>query len=200
LNHVSLTNIGAAILAGGKSTRYNGTNKALLKISDETILERNIAILSPLFKEIHIISNRPEDFTHYNLPVFADMYKDIGPLGGIFTALHHTDCEAAFVFSCDMPFLSSEVILDIQDFFTGNSFDIVIPQLLEKIEPLHAIYSKDILPLMEEHIKGTDNYKIRLFFNKVSTSYLSLENTEKNRRAFLNINTSEDHRLINELL
>lgn len=200
MNHESLTNIGAAILAGGKSTRYNGTNKALLKISNETILERNIATLSPLFKEIHIISNHPEEFTQYNIPVFTDVYKDIGPLGGIFTALQHTHCEAVFVFSCDMPFLSSELIKDVQDFFTGNNFDIVIPQLLEKIEPLHAIYSKEILLLLHEHIKGTDNYKIRLFFGKVHTAYYSIQNTEANKKVFLNINSPEDHRLINELL
>lgn len=196
---ISKINIGAAILAGGNSTRYQGANKALLKISKETILERNVATLEPMFEEIHIISNRPEEFKHHNIPVFKDVFRDIGPLGGIYTALHYTQCDAVFVFSCDMPFLSSGLIQHIQDYFNKNLFAIVIPQLLEKIEPLHAVYSKDILPLLEEHIRSTDNYKIRLFFNKVNTSYIPIENTETNKKAFININTPEDHRAINEL-
>lgn len=195
----SKANIGAAILAGGNSTRYQGANKALLKISNETILERNIATLKPLFKEIHIISNRSEEFSQYNIPLFNDVYKDIGPLGGIFTALHYTHCDAVFIFSCDMPFLSSQLIHDIKCHFSENKFDVVIPQLLDKIEPLHAIYSKSTLPILEGHIKGTNNYKIRLFFNKVNTFYLPIENTEINKKGLANVNTPEDYRAINEL-
>ncbi len=199
MNHTGLTNIGAAILAGGQSTRYFGKNKALLKIIDQTILERNIITLGPIFKEIHLISNHSTDFEQYKLPVFKDRYNNIGPLGGIFTALFHSNSKAIFVFSCDMPFLSSDLINDILVFFTGNNFDIVIPQINDKIEPMHSIYSKNILPLLEEHIKHTDNYKIRQFFNKVSTSYLQIENTTVNQKAFLNVNSPKDLQIAHNL-
>ncbi len=191
---------GAAILAGGKSTRFDGQNKALIKVSGETILERNIQILRSLFDEIHIISNKTEEFEHIGIPVFADDIDNIGPLGGIYTALLHSNCEAVFVFSCDMPFLSEDMIKNIIAHFTKNRSQILIPQIHNKIEPLHAIYATSILSVLENYIKNTSKYKIRLFFPMVSTSYLQLEDSEENHKAFLNINSFDDYAAIKNRL
>ncbi len=183
---------GAAILAGGKSTRFEGQNKALITVFGETILNRNIQTLQTLFDETHIVSNKANDFLNTGLPVFADVFKEIGPLGGIYTALMHSNCEAVFIFSCDMPFLSAELIKKIMEDFSKKDTQILIPQILNKIEPLHAIYSTTILQTLKNHIINTEEYKIRLFFPKVQTSYLALENTKENQKAFLNINSAND--------
>lgn len=98
-----------------------------------------------------------------------------------------------------MPYLSAEMIKKIINHFINNDYDILIPQILNKIEPLHAIYSKKILTNLENHIKSTDQYKIRLFFQKVYTSYILLENSEENQKAFLNINSPDDLCLIQNI-
>ena len=185
-------NIGAAILAGGKSTRFNGQNKALINVLGGSILDRNIITLQSIFKEIHIISNTNADFIYTGIPVFKDIFENKGPLGGIYSALLHSGCEAVFIFSCDMPFLSKNLIKNIIINFTKSNSQILIPQIFHKIEPLHAIYSTSILPILENYIKSAVDYKIRLFFPKVSTSYLALDNSQENQKAFLNINSPDD--------
>ena len=53
------------ILAGGKSTRM-GQNKSLLKIGEYTIIERVVNLLKPLFPELILITNNPEEYSFLN--------------------------------------------------------------------------------------------------------------------------------------
>jgi len=184
--------IGASILAGGKSTRFNGENKALINFSGKSILDRNIDTLQAFFDEIHIISKIAEDYAYSGIPVFADVYDNIGPLGGIYTALLNSKCKAVFIFSCDMPFLSVNIIKNTISRFLDNDCQILIPRILNKIEPLHAVYSTSLITSLENHIKTTSEYKIRLFFPKVNTLYIEFENSKENQKAFLNINSPDD--------
>ncbi|MFZ4412320.1 MAG: molybdenum cofactor guanylyltransferase [Bacteroidales bacterium] len=199
-NLQSTMKFGAAIIAGGKSTRFEGQNKALISVLGETILNRNIQTLQTLFEEIHIVSNNASDFLYTGIPVFSDVFKEIGPLGGIYTALMYSNCEAVFIFSCDMPFLSAELIKEIMLDFTKKDTQILIPQILNKIEPLHAIYSSTVLQTLKEYLINTEEYKIRLFFPKVHTSYLALENSKENQKAFLNMNAATDIKSIEDFM
>lgn len=182
----------AAILAGGKSLRYNGKNKALLNVGQEIILDSIVKVLNAVFSKIIIISNKSEDFSLFPFDVYQDIYMDIGPLGGIHSALKNLETDAVFIVSCDMPFLNKEIVCELIDFYENNHFDIVIPQIEIRIEPLHAIYSNSILRSLELYLNTTKEYKIRNFFPMVATGFLNLESNDKNRKVFTNINSPDD--------
>jgi len=186
-------NFESAILAGGKNSRYGGLNKAFIEVGDVTIIDRNIKVLKPLFLRISIITNHPEQFSNYrSYPMTGDYFHEIGPLAGIHSALKNIEADAVFISSCDMPFLDSSLISLLLDTANNENADVIIPRVKGKIEPLFAVYSRNILNQLEIHIKESENRSIRSFIEKVNTLYIDFEDNETTQKAFININRPED--------
>jgi molybdopterin-guanine dinucleotide biosynthesis protein A len=81
----------AYILAGGKSSRMH-TDKGLLLFEGKAMVQYFIEQLQPIFSKLFIVSNNPED-EKFRLEVIPDSIKDIGPAGGIYTALKHSNSD-----------------------------------------------------------------------------------------------------------
>src|SRR5947207_13542045 len=77
------------VLAGGLARRMGGGDKALIRIGNETILERALARLKPQTNGIVLNANGdPARFAAFGLPVVADTVPDFaGPLAGILAGL-----------------------------------------------------------------------------------------------------------------
>ena len=186
--HRGITGI---VLAGGKSSRF-GRNKALVEINGIRLIERVIGVVEPLFENLLVITNAPQDYAYLNLPMVEDLIKGLGPLGGIFTGLKTISDEAGFFVACDMPFLNAELIRHMAHL--TEDFDVVVPKLDWKIEPLHAIYSKSCIPAITELIENRD-YQIFNFFKKVRVRYLSareIREFDPELKFLLNINRPEE--------
>ncbi len=121
-----------------------GLNKALLKVGRFTIVERVVDALSPLFPEVLVITNTPDQFAFLGLPMFKDLRRGQGSLGGLYTGLTLSTMDHAFLVACDMPFLSGKTIAHMLSLIEDN--DVVIPRLAGGLEPLHAVYSRRCLP------------------------------------------------------
>lgn len=191
------TKIGGVVLAGGKCTRYGGRNKAFLEVGRETFYDRTLKVMSAIFKEMIVITNTKEHFPDDAIPKYADIFQNIGPLGGIHSALaHFKQVEAIFIVAVDMPFLNPQTIQEMVQAFNTSNSDILIPMLDGKIEPMAAIYSKNILTTLDAYLKSSDNYSIRSFFDRVNTQFYTLEITERNRQFFYNINSPKDFEIL----
>ncbi|UCD15224.1 MAG: molybdenum cofactor guanylyltransferase, partial [Candidatus Omnitrophota bacterium] len=119
--------------------------------------------------------------------------KNIGPLGGIFSALsYYTAGESVFFVGCDMPFLHNEMIQRQLTYFNKISCDALIPKISSFIEPLHAIYKTSLKVPLREFIKNNTTYSIRGFLENINVKYMHLENTPYTRQVFRNINTPQD--------
>ena len=189
---VKKQDISCAILAGGKAKRLNGENKALLKIGEKTNLDKILSFSEKYFSEIFIIANDRSKFDGYGFSIYPDIFRDVGPLGGIHSALFHSKSNNVFFLPCDMPFLSEEVIRDEIEVYFSRKCDMIIPRTGNLIEPLHSIFAKRLLPGLEEHIKRTDDFAIRRFFDKADVYYWDVEDNECTKKAFFNINTHHD--------
>lgn len=186
-------NISGVILAGGANSRFNGMVKANIIISGRTIISRTSDLLRKIFSEIIIVTNTPDEFVEYTgFKIVADEIQNRGPLGGIHAALKATSGEAVFVFAGDMPFIDEEIVTLLLDSYFEQKCDILIPKTGNFIEPLHSIYSKSILQSLDQFLKVTNKNTVREFIKNVNTYYMQLENSEKSRRAFVNINCPED--------
>jgi molybdopterin-guanine dinucleotide biosynthesis protein A len=77
------------VLAGGLARRMGGGDKALIRIGNETILERALARLTPQVSGIVLNANGDASrFAFSKLPVVADSIPDFaGPLAGILAGL-----------------------------------------------------------------------------------------------------------------
>lgn len=82
--------VGAYILAGGQSSRF-GSDKARALIADEPLLIRLKNHLHRAnFEPVIAVVNDPSRYTDLPIKSITDKLPNLGPLGGLHTALTHT--------------------------------------------------------------------------------------------------------------
>ena len=180
----------AIVIAGGESLRM-GKGKAFIPYEGKPLIQRTLDILSPLFKEIFIISKKKDPFLSSGVSVYEDIFPDGGAMGGIYTGLVHSK-GPVFAVACDMPFLNPAVIR----FLTGKlqNFDSVVFRSPDGLHPLHALYSKAVLPLMKELLQKGE-VKMMNFLKKINTLEIDIDQIrplDPDLRCLTNINTPED--------
>jgi molybdopterin-guanine dinucleotide biosynthesis protein A len=187
----------AVILNGGKSSRLSVKNKAVLKIRGVPIIKHICSTLEPIFDEIIIISNSPDDIEEI-LPgkaIFRDEVESLGPLSGIYTGLLKIKSDRAFFCACDMPFLNPELIKNVMR--KSLKHDITCPVFEGRIESLHSVYSRKCIGLIEELFKAGEFYKVSYLFSMGKTRLVSMDKApcDVHIYDFLNINTWKDYNL-----
>ncbi len=183
--------VSGVILAGGKSSRY-GKNKALVKIDGISLIERVIQVMGGLFQDLIIITNTPDEYAHLGLPMYEDLIKGLGPIGGIYTALSSIPNEAGFFVACDMPLLSRELIHHMVK-ERGDS-DVVVPRISGMMETLYALYGKGCLSSIKRQIDLRE-YQIIRIFKDVNVQYIEeddLREFDPDLKSFMNINRPEE--------
>jgi len=186
-----LKDISGVILVGGKSSRF-GANKAFVQVEGVPLIEHVIHVLRALFDHIVLITNTPREYAHLQLPMYQDLVKGLGPLGGIYTALQCISTEAGFFVACDMPHLNPDLISHMAGI--AKDHDAVVPRVGWKLEALHALYRQSCLPAVEKLIRDRQ-YQIIRFFEAVSTRYVDeveIRKFDPDLRSFFNINRPED--------
>jgi len=185
-----IKDVSGVVLAGGRSTRY-GRNKALVKLHGIPLIERVLRIIRPIFRRVIIITNTPDEYSYLELPMYHDIIRGLGPLGGIITGLRVIPDNAGFFVACDMPFLNQGLIRHIVEI--KADFDVVVPRISGKVEALHALYGKGCRSKIEGLINSRI-YQISRFFHEVSARYVDegeVRIFDPDLKAFLNINSPE---------
>lgn len=186
-----MTSLTIAIQAGGKSSRM-GTDKSFVPFRGRPMIATVIDAVAGLGDELILITNKPDAYAHLGLPMFADLYPETGPLGGIYTALHHAAHPHLLTVACDMPWLNRPLLA----YMAGlrHTADVIVPRWDKYPEPLHAVYSKACLaPIREKLDAGL--YKITAFFGRVSIRFVDraeIERFDPDGRSFVNVNTPDE--------
>ena len=190
--------ISGVILAGGTNKRFGGITKSNIIVGGKTIISRMISTIGNIFDEIIIVTNKPEEFREYiQYLIIEDQYLKAGPLGGIHAALKTSSEDAIFVFAGDMPFLDGKIIIDQINEFIKRQHDVLIPEVDQFIEPLHAIYRKSVLNDLERFLSEGKSRAVRDFLSEVNVGYFQVPKTRKTEIAFANINSPSDLDKIN---
>lgn len=167
-----------------------GIPKANLLLNGKRIIDIILDALEPLFDEIFIVTDDKTKFEKIKgVKVIEDLVKGSGPLAGIYTGLKISSNNLAFVSACDMPFLRKGLIKRLLDIALEDKYDCIVPKSSRGIEPLHAVYARNNLPLIERLLKeGT--FSVRELFNRCNCKYLEVD--QKQARSFVNLNTPQD--------
>ena len=147
------------ILAGGKSRRM-GEDKRFLTVGAATLLDRCRSTMMSIFPEVLIVTAQDSPPLEGNgCRVYQDLIPDCSSLGGLYTGLKMAPGSRIFVVACDMPFLNEEMIR----FFINRDpeADVVMGRLPSGLQPLHAVYGKGALAILERmaharHLKIQD--------------------------------------------
>ena len=174
------------LLAGGGSRRM-GRPKSLLPYHGVPLIEYMYRCLSPLFAETIVSTNDDQLYSLDGARFVADRIPGFGPIGGISAALEAARHERTFVTACDIPTIHHNLIAGLLRL--GRHREIVVPRTSDgRLEPLHAVYCRSILPEVERLIE-TGEKRIRRVYDAVDTCYVDLRPDE----AHINLNTPDEY-------
>jgi len=196
--------ISIAVLCGGRSKRF-GSNKVLHKVNGKSIIEQVVFRLSKYSDDVflqtsnHLSQNNEINFIKTRL--YQDIQMDQGPLGGIYSALKHAKYDKVLVVAGDLVKIDSRIISELSQYMDHH---IIVPKWSNGfLEPLCAIYSKTLIPVIEQQL-NIGNLKISDLYreldenhsNKFNINYLGIEERIKhekiNKDCFKNINCMDD--------
>jgi len=136
------------VLAGGKSTRMK-KDKSMLEYHGKTQVEHCYSLLTEFCDHVYV-SNRQEQAElggHKPLPQVHDTFLNVGPMGGILSAMRQYPQAAWLVLACDLPFLKPEVIQTLIDERHPFKYATAYQSIYNAFpEPLCAIYEPKIFP------------------------------------------------------
>jgi molybdopterin-guanine dinucleotide biosynthesis protein A len=196
------------VLAGGENRRM-GQDKAFLRVKGMPMIEHVLRALRQSTERVIIVTNSPAAYASYDALVVTDAGDPAprhppapagggstkrGPLTGIYSGLLSSPDEYNLVVACDMPFLNSRLL----SYMAGlaRNYDVVLPKIGDFIEPLHAVYRRSLLPVIEDHIKK-EQRKIRSIFTGLRVRHVTEEEIgrfDPMRRSFINLNTPEEYK------
>lgn len=180
-----------------------GTDKAFLKIDKATFLQRIFTDACYCFDKIYISVDTKEhakkimqDIPQAN--IIIDKYKEIGPIGAIATILEETEIEKIAVVPTDVPEAALDILALMIDECDKKACAL---KLSDKIEPLLAVYTKEVLPLIKEGISKKEYSIFKVLKNEyriftkadLMKKYPYLKQVDF-KKAFRNINFPGDYK------
>ena len=221
---VAAARVAAAILAGGRATRMSvgdggvdagggdpgaGVTKGLLVVDGRRIIDRQLAVLRPLFAEVLISANDPDPWADLGLRVIPDRTPPIpspvraggsgrgsglGPLAGLDAVLAALppSLDAVVCVAGDMPFLSAALLERLRDGAPGATA--LVPRVGGRAEPLLARYGREVAPIVREQL-ARGAYAMIDLLARLSVTWIDedeLRALDPELRSIVNVNTLDD--------
>ncbi|HJQ31133.1 MAG TPA: molybdenum cofactor guanylyltransferase [Pyrinomonadaceae bacterium] len=182
------------ILVGGVSSRM-GSDKALLRLGGRTFVELAAEALGAVAGVVRVVGSRPGAEGH-GLAVVRDVYENLGALGGLHAALAACGARWAAVVSCDLPFVTAELLARLAS-FRGEDCDAVAPlQEDGRPQPLCALYAAAACRAVAEELIREGERRPRALLKRVRTRWVAFEELADlpgSADFFRNVNTPSDY-------
>jgi molybdopterin-guanine dinucleotide biosynthesis protein A len=162
--------LSAAILAGGRATRFGGQDKSALVVDGRTIFDRQVSELSQIADQILLVGGTMPARRPRVTPI-ADVMPGCGPLGGLHAALRAARNHVVVVVACDMPYVSAPFLAylaslagepdeqsdvaersEAGEHSEPNEFIAVVPRTERGYHPLCAAYTRTAIEPIERRL------------------------------------------------
>lgn len=180
------------ILAGGSSHRM-GTDKSFLDLGGEPVIAHVIKVMTAAFPRVLLVTNDPDKYARFGLPMTPDIIPGIGTLGGIHAGLSSLKAGGAFFTAADMPFIRRALIDYLVNAF--HETDAVVPYINGEYEPLLAVYSRRCVTAIEQTIASRKRRAVD-FLSSVRLRMIrddEFRSVDPDFISTFNINTPEDY-------
>jgi molybdopterin-guanine dinucleotide biosynthesis protein A len=201
----------AAILAGGRATRFGGRDKSALVVEGRTIFDRQKSELSQIASDILFVgATQPAD-PPPGVRVIADLMPGCGPLGGLHAALRAARSEVLIVVACDMPYVSAPFLAYLASLAgePANSvapggpdaFVAVVPRTERGYHPLCAAYTRAAIAPIERRL-GEGRLTMTDLLTDVRLRVVAADEIARfgdPHQLLANVNTPAEHRSLEAL-
>ncbi|MFN8357446.1 MAG: molybdenum cofactor guanylyltransferase [Spirosomataceae bacterium] len=128
------------VLAGGQSIRM-GEDKGLITYHGKPQREHLVDLLTPFCVEVFVSLNAQQDSSKQTSSILLDEFPELGPLGGIWSAMRRYPTEAWLVVACDVPLLSQLGVQHLAESRDASCYATVYYHADDgQIEPLISIW------------------------------------------------------------
>ncbi|MBI2931680.1 MAG: molybdenum cofactor guanylyltransferase [Planctomycetes bacterium] len=184
--------VACIILAGGRATRLGGVEKGLVPVAGRRLLDHVLARVRGHFPTTLVVTSRSDAYREFGLPCVPDRLTQ----GSSITGLHAGLCEVrelwALAIACDMPAVSVSLVERLAA--ERADADVVMPVHSEGEEPLHALYAKSCVPIIER-FAARGEWKMTAFHAEARVRRVRvapLEFAWRGVSPFVNLNTPEE--------
>nr|WP_295467183.1 molybdenum cofactor guanylyltransferase MobA [Mesorhizobium sp.] len=186
--------IAGVILAGGRSSRMGGRDKALVELGGQCLLDRLSARLSPQVFALAINTNAELGDRAGGLPVLPDLFAGFpGPLAGIHAGLCWASTLPAVTHlataSVDTPFLPADFVARLAS-ACADGAPAALARSAGRLHPTCALWPVALRARLEAFLEGGTSRKVMTFAE--IAGYVAVDFPAITFDPFFNINTPED--------
>ena len=170
-----------------------GKDKALLRCFGESMLQRTLTTAHEACERT-VICGPPELYAGFG-EALQDTEPGHGPLSGIHTALHATQTPLNLILSVDMPLMQAKFLSWLLEEARAGEQMITATEALGQLQPLCAVYAREMLPVVDEAM-DRQQYKVTRLFQRAPTRIISeaeIRHAGFDPVIFTNVNTPEEY-------
>ena len=135
--------------------------KPLLPFDGQPLIAHVVSNLRALFADIVVVAAPAQELPPLPVTLVRDEVAFQGPIGGIAYGLPAAKYDVCFVTGCDAAFLSIPLISHLLARISHH--DVVVPWWEARLQPLHAVYRRRVLPVLREQLAKGDLKAASLF-------------------------------------
>jgi molybdopterin-guanine dinucleotide biosynthesis protein A len=187
-------NILGTVLAGGKSQRF-GEDKSQVKLGGKLLIDYILSEIIDEFNEVLVVSNNLIEFKQSEkISLIKDFKKDLGPLGGVLTAMkwvkdNNKDYQWISTFPVDTPFFKNEILKDFLKRINIEEGKLFFINSNDTRHNIFGLWSLDLMDKLEEDLDKGER-KVEVWANSIGVKNINMK--FENKDPFFNINTKED--------
>ena len=188
----------AAVIAGGKSTRF-GRNKLRETLAGKEIIDYAIQLGQQIARECIIIHGDDDDFSDKGLSHYSDVVSSCGPAGGVYTALFYAAQPWVATIPGDVPLLQPAIYEYLYENRQKNTPVVAVSH--KGMEPLVAIWPRALVTNLEHFV-----HQRKLALHEILEALQALTipipdlMADYSPQLFLNVNTQEDFEQLKSIL
>jgi molybdopterin-guanine dinucleotide biosynthesis protein A len=199
----------AVVLAGGRSTRFRGGDKALARVGGAPMLVRVVETVGAVAASV-VVNCRADqraaiedalEAVDVTVRFAVDDRPDEGPLVGLDRALSAVDGTPVFVVACDLPFLDAALLASFVERLTeesgGGVPDAVVPVDTEGYpKPTCGVYRREPLRDAVESALADDDRRLQAVLAGSDVEAVPMAEVDAPPRAVADVDTREDLRAL----
>jgi len=187
-------NILGTVLAGWKSRRF-GEDKSQVKLGGKLLIDYILSEIIDEFNEVLVVSNNLIEFKQSEkISLIKDFKKDLGPLGGVLTAMkwvkdNNKDYQWISTFPVDTPFFKNQILKDFFKKINMKEGKLFFINSNDTRHNIFGLWSLDLMDKLEEDLDKGER-KVEVWANSIGVKNINMK--FENKDPFFNINTKED--------
>jgi molybdopterin-guanine dinucleotide biosynthesis protein A len=165
------------ILAGGRSSRMAGADKAVATLAGTPLIGHVIERVAPQVEALALsVEQSSTALATFGLPQLPDPTPGHGgPLGGLLAGLRHFQARQCWVLllPCDAPFLPTDLAAKLHDRAAASAVPAAVVNHEGELQPTFSIWHHGLLPRLEQAVVREGMAGLKQFLQMIDFAELA---------------------------